>query len=157
MKKYLIVAFIFVVAFTFIACGGGSKTKSSGAGLDGKTQTYRTEWWVDENTYRLRAGGAPGANQEGKNKMVRRESARRAAILNAQFQVLEKFKGSSVQGAAGMSDFELTGIAISQEVEGVVKGGSVIEATYDSDDNCEVLYEVKARGLKKKVENATWK
>ncbi len=62
-----------------------------------------------------------------KTKTARRESAKRAAILNAQYQVLEKFKGSKIEGAAGMSDFENTGIAIAQEIQGVVKGGSVIK------------------------------
>ena len=78
-------------------------------------------------------------------------------MLNAQYQVLEKFKGSSIEGASGMSDFESTGIAIAQEVDGIVKGGSVFSATWDEEDNCEIIYEVKAKGLKKKVEAASWK
>jgi len=151
MKKLYAIALILSMGlvFNFSSCGG----KTIGGQVEG--EKFNTENWVDENTYRLAASGAPKATL--KNKVQRRESAKRAAILNAQYQVLEKFKGSKIEGAAGMSDFENTGIAIAQEIQGEVKGGSVVSATFDEEDNCEVIYEVKAKGLKKKVAAADWK
>lgn len=151
MKKLLFVSLLFSLAlvFTFASCGGGGKI---GGTVEGKT--YKTEGWLNEDTYRLSAAGV--AKQTLKNKIARRESAKRAAMLNAQYQVLEKFKGSTIEGAAGMSDFEMTGIAIAQEIQGTVKGGSVASVTYDEEDNAEIIYEVKAKGLKKKVQAASW-
>ena len=151
MKKLLLIGLVISIGIVFTLTSCGKK----GPGGTVKGQTYKTEQWVDENTYRLAAAGVP--NSKLTNKVQRRESAKRAAILNAQYQVLEKFKGSSIEGAAGMSDFESTGIAIAQEVQGFVKGGSVVQATYDDEDNCEIIYEVKAKDLKKKVEAASWK
>ncbi len=150
MKKIFAVtlALALGLAFTFTSCGGGK----IGGQVEG--QTFKTEGWIDDDTYRLAASGVPKSTL--KNKVARRESAKRAAILNAQYQVLEKFKGSKIEGAAGMSDFENTGIAIAQEVSGIVKGGSVVSATYDEEDNCEIIYEVKAKGLKKKGAAADW-
>ncbi len=150
MKKLFAMALVLSMGlvFTFTSCGGSK----IGGNVQG--ETFKNENWVDENTYRLAAAGV--ANSKLKNKVARRESAKRAAILNAQYQVLEKFKGSKIEGAAGMSDFENTGIAIAQEIQGVVKGGSVMSATYDEEDNCEIIYEVKAKGLKKKVAAADW-
>ena len=150
MKKIFAVtlALALGLTFTFTSCGGGK----IGGQVEG--QTFKTEGWIDDDTYRLAASGVPKYTL--KNKVARRESAKRAAILNAQYQVLEKFKGSKIEGAAGMSDFENTGIAIAQEVSGIVKGGSVVSATYDEEDNCEIIYEVKAKGLKKKVAAADW-
>jgi hypothetical protein len=133
---------------TFTSCGGGK----IGGTVEG--QSYKTEGWVNDDTYRIAAAGI--AKQTLKNKIARRESAKRAAMLNAQYQVLEKFKGSKIEGAAGMSDFEMTGIAIAQEIQGIVKGGSVVSVTYDEEDNAEIIYEVKAKGLKKKVSAASW-
>ena len=150
MKKLIAVSMVLIAGIAFSACGGGSKI-----GGTVKGQTFKTEGWVDENTFRLAAAGAPKRTLT--NKIARRESAKRAAILNAQYQVLEKFKGAKLEGATGMSDFEMTGIAIAQEVQGIVKGGSVQSATYDAEDNCEIIYEVKARGLKKKVQAAEFK
>lgn len=148
MKKLFVMALVLSMGLVFTACGGSK----IGGNVQG--ETFKNESWVDENTYRLAAAGV--ANSKLKNKVQRRESAKRAAILNAQYQVLEKFKGSKIEGAAGMSDFESTGIAIAQEIQGVVKGGSVMSATYDEEDNCEIIYEVKAKGLKKKVSAADW-
>ncbi len=150
MKKLFVVSLALAMGllFTFTSCGGSKL----GGQVEG--QTFKTEGWIDDNTYRLAAAGVSKSTL--KNKVARRESAKRAAILNAQYQVLEKFKGSKIEGAAGMSDFENTGIAIAQEVSGIVKGGSVVSATYDEEDNCEIIYEVKAKGLKKKVSAADW-
>jgi len=141
------------LTFTFTGCGSGK----IGGMVEGKE--IKGEQWVDENTFRLAVSGAANSKipNTPENKVRRQESAKRAAILNAHYQVLEKFKGSAIEGAAGMSDFESTGIAIAQEVQGFSKGGSVKSATYDQYDNCEIIYEVKAKGLKKKVEAAEWK
>ena len=152
MKKlFLIGIFISIgVVLTFASCGKGSKL---GGTVEG--DTFKTSQWVDENTFRIAAAGVP--NSKLTNKVQRRESAKRAAILNAQYQVLEQFKGSSIEGAAGMSDFESTGIAVAQELQGSIKGGTVVSSTFDDEDDCEIIYEVKSKGLKKKVQNATWK
>ena len=151
MKKLFAMALVLTMGlvFTFTSCGGGK----IGGNVQG--ETFKNESWVDDNTYRLASAGV--ANSKLKNKVARRESAKRAAILNAQYQVLEKFKGAKLEGATGMSDFEMTGMAIAQEVQGTIKGGSVQSVTYDEEDNCEIIYEVKGKDLKKKVQAAEWK
>lgn len=151
MKKSLILGFALAVAFSFVFTSCGSKK----IGGTVKGETFKNEGWVDNDTFRIAAAGV--AKKTLTNKVQRRESAKRAATLNAQYQVLEKFKGSKIEGASGMSDFEMTGIAIAQEVQGVIKGGSVQSVTYDEEDNAEVIYEVKAKDLKKKVQAAEWK
>ncbi len=147
MKKHVAFAIVFalVAGSTLVSCGGG-------IGGTVKGESFKTEGWIDDDTYRIAAAGV--AKKTLTNKIQRRESAKRAAILNAQYQVLEKFKGAKTEGAAGMSDFEMTGIAVAQEVKGVIKGGSVVKVTYDAEDNCEIIYEVKAKNLKKKVQAA---
>jgi len=151
MKKSIIMGLIFLLALTM----SFSSCRKGGLGGQVKGESFVTEGWVDENTFRIAAAGV--ATRTLSNKIARRESAKRAAILNAQYQILEKFKGSRIEGAAGMSNFEMTGIAIAQEVKGITKGGSVKKATYDADDNCEIIYEVRAKKLKNKVGAADWK
>ncbi len=149
MKKLMTFALVLTVGFALTACGG------SKIGGTVKGETFKTEGWIGNDTFRIAAAGA--AKRTLTNKIARRESAKRAAILNAQYQILEKFKGAKLEGATGMSDFEMTGMAVAQEVQGVVKGGSVYKVTYDAEDNCEIIYEVKAKGLKQKVSAAKWK
>ncbi|MCL2025983.1 MAG: hypothetical protein FWG92_04170 [Leptospirales bacterium] len=145
MKKIggLIIVFSIAV-LAFAACG------SSKIGGTVKGETFKSEGWVDDNTYRTTGVGV--ASPQYTNKVQRRQTARRAAIISAQYQVLEKFTGAKVEGAAGMQDFQLTGIAVAQEVQGAIRGGSVVSETYDDQENCEVIYQVQARGLRKMVQ-----
>jgi hypothetical protein len=115
-----------------------------------KGKTYKTEGWVDDNTFRVTALGAPAPDAKG---MVKRKTqAREAAIIMAQKRVLEKMIGVQLKGASAVKDGESAGVVVTKEFEGMVKGGSVIEETFDEDDNCQVVYEVNGRGLKKKAQ-----
>ena len=146
MKKAMVMTALFAFVAGFVACGGGS------LGGQVKGESFKTEGWVDNDTYHSTATGAP---KEGlKNKVQRRGTAKEAAVLMAQSHIIEKFKGAKVEGAAGVSDYASTGYAASKEFAGVVKGGSVIKETYDEDDNCEVIYEIKSKGLKKQLTGA---
>lgn len=150
MKKIFFIVLIIsvgvLVAFT-------SCSSKIGGTVEG--ETFTTEGWVDNDTFRIAAAGVPTKTLT--NIVQRKESAKRAAILNAQYQVIEKFKGSKIEGASGMENFEMTGIAIAQELKAVSKGGSVKKVTYDEEQNCEIVYEVRAKGLKKKAAAAEWK
>jgi hypothetical protein len=145
MKKnlVLILALSLGLAFSFISYAQGM-----GGGVEGKDRA--TEGWIDKDTFRIAASGVPIMGTTEKTK--RQESAKRAAILNAQYRILEKFKGSRIEGAAGKSDFGMTGTAVAQEVKGTIRGGHVVSEKYDAEDICEIIYEVKAKDLKNKVE-----
>lgn len=150
MKKLLVVSLLVIAGISF-----GLLSCSSKMGGTVEGETFTTEGWIDDNTFRIAAAGV--ATRTLTNKVARRESSKRAAILNAQYQVIEKFKGSQIEGASGMSNFEMTGIAIAQELKALAKGGSVKKTTWDAEDNCEIIYEVYSKGLKSKVAAAEWK
>ncbi len=150
MKKLLSIAA--VLSISVIIAMTGCSSGQLGGTVEG--ESYTTEGWIDDNTYRIAATGAPKSTLS--NRIQRQESAKRAAILNAQYQILEKFKGSKLEGASGMNDFEISGMAVAQEVQGTIKGGSVTKVTYDEEQNCEIIYEIKAKGLKNKVSAAQW-
>jgi hypothetical protein len=82
MKKFIALAMIFSVGllFAFTSCGGGK----IGGTVQG--ETFKTEGWLDDNTYRLAAACVP--TKTITNKFQRRESSKRAAIINAQYQIL---------------------------------------------------------------------
>jgi len=144
MKKLVVSAVVLMIATAFIvSCG------PRGLGGQVKGQTFVTEGWVNDDTFRVTSTGAPKPGLT--NKIQRRGTAKEAAIIMAQKTMIEKFKGARLEGAAGAADYASTGIAVMKEFSGTVKGGSVIRETYDDDDNCEVVYELISRGLKKKV------
>jgi hypothetical protein len=152
MKKLLIFALILSAGFVFVFTLTSCSSQKIGGTVEG--ETFTTEGWIDDETFRIAAAGVPTKTLT--NVVQRKEASKRAAILNAQYQVIEKFKGSKIEGASGMENFEMTGIAVAQELKAISKGGSVKKVTWDEEQNCEVIYEVHAKGLKKKVSAAKW-
>lgn len=143
MKKGVVFALFLAVGLSFVltSCGGGQIGRMEG-------KSYRSGVWVDENTFRIAAQGAYPEDES--NPIVKQEMARRAAIMNAKYQVLEKFAGAKFQGAAGMKNFRTSGIAAAEEVAGTIAGGNVYSEKFN-EHGCEVVYEVKSPGLKTKV------
>ena len=77
MKKAMVMTALFAFVAGFVACGGG-------LGGQVKGESFKTEGWVDNDTYHSTATGAP---KEGlKNKVQRRGTAKEAAVLMAQEQ-----------------------------------------------------------------------
>lgn len=142
MKRIIVAMFICIATISFISCG----PKEGGLV---KGDSYVTEGWVDDNTFRVTATGVPKRGLT--NQIQRKGTAKEAALIMAQKRIIEKFKGAAVEGAAGAADYESTGVAVAKEFKGFVRGGSIIKETYDKDDNCEIIYQVERKNLKKQV------
>jgi hypothetical protein len=112
------------------------------------------EGWCDIDTFRVRATGVP--SKKAKDPEDRKKSSRMAAVLNAQYYVLEKFKGAKLEGATGIMDTDFSGISVAKEIISYVKAGTIIAEKYDEEQNCEIVYEVRAKNLKKKLQDANW-
>ncbi len=142
MKKIFALALILVCGVAFTACGGGM-----GGLIKGKK--FKTEGWLDDNTFQVVARGVPKPGLT--NKVQRQGTAKEAAQIMAEKRIIEKFVGARLEGAAGAADYASTGIAVAKEFGGVVRGGTIVDETYDEDDNCEILYQVEKKGLKRDV------
>ena len=138
--------FLMLIFASLFVCGGAS-TRSQ---LKGDVENYETEGWLDDNTFQVRALGAP--NPSAKGFVRRRTQSEEAALLSAQKRVIELLVGAKIAGASGSESGESTGIAITKEFEGVVKGGAIKRKSFDADDNCEIVYRIHAKGLKKMAE-----
>ncbi len=146
MKRIFCLVVVLAVMLVFNACGRG------GMGGQVKGDSFVTEGWVSDDIFRVTATGVP---KEGlTNQVQKRGTAQEAALIMAQKRIIEKFVGARLEGAAGAADYASTGIAVSKEFGGMVKGGTIVKSTYDEDDNCEVVYQVESKGLKKRVMGA---
>jgi hypothetical protein len=150
MKRFLSLGLLLAVAtvFTFTSC------KSSGSmGGEVKGESFVSEGWVSPDIFRVTATGVP---KEGlQNKVQRKGTAKEAALIMAQKRMIEKFVGARLEGAAGAADYASTGIAVSKEFGGLVKGGTIVKSTFDDDDNCEIVYQIEKKNLKKEVDSGT--
>ena len=111
-----------------------------------------TEGWCNENTYRIRLTVSPGV--KSKTVKERKYSSKKSAILAAQNRILEKFKelGIDVKYTA----FDPAAYTVAYEVKKTVKYGRIIYEKWDEDQNCEIIYEVSGKRLKRKVESAAF-
>jgi hypothetical protein len=112
------------------------------------------EGWCDEHTFRMHATGV--SRKKYTDPEERKKDSRYAAILNAQYQILEKFKGAKIEAATGIMESDKTGIALAAELKKYIKNGTVIAERYDEEQNCEIVFEIKAKHLKKKIQAAEW-
>ena len=119
--------------------------------LAGETTDYETEGWLDDDTFQVRAIGAP--SRKAKGFVKRRTQSEEAALMSAQKRVVELLVGADVRGASGSQDGEATGIVITKEFEGFLKGGAIIRKSFDPNDNCEIVYRIHADGLKDQAES----
>ena len=143
----LFVTFVASFWLGFSACESPA-TKSQ---LANKTEDYVTEGWLDDNTFQVRAIGAPKSKAKG--FVRRRTQSQEAALLSAQKRVLELLVGAKISGASGSDSGVSTGIVITKEFEGFLKGGAIVKKSFDQDDNCEVTYRIHSDDLKEKAES----
>jgi hypothetical protein len=148
MKKAVTLVLVLMVAVAFTSC-------TAGMGGQVKGDSYVTEGWASADIFRVTATGAPKPGLT--NKIQRQGTAKEAAQIMAEKRIIEKFVGARLEGAAGAADYASTGVAVAKEFSGTVKGGTILKATYDKDDNCEIIYQVEKKGLKASVEGGATK
>jgi hypothetical protein len=148
MKRIFSLCLLLCVAVVFTAC-----KSSGGMGGEVKGESFVSEGWVSPDIFRVTATGVP---KEGlTNKIQRQGTAKEAALIMAQKRIIEKFVGARLEGAAGAADYASTGIAVSKEFGGLVKGGTIVKTTFDEDANCEIVYQVEKKNLRKEVDTGT--
>ncbi|MCP4137624.1 MAG: hypothetical protein GY754_42040 [bacterium] len=145
-KLMILLVFTMAVMASMIGCKTTDGVTSS---LEGKPELYIEGKWLSPHVYVISASAAPGKLGEGKARTTRRNFAREAARLDAVRLALVKFKGERVEAASGMSNFELSGIAVAAETKGFIKGGSIEKAFYNENDECQVIFKIEAKNLRK--------
>mgnify|MGYP000952285502 CR=1 FL=1 len=107
------------------------------------------EGWVDANTFRVVAIGAP--KEDLQSKVKRRITSREAAITMAQKLIVERFKGSKITGKTDIKEGTTISMTTSKEFQGIIQGGVIIYESYDEEDNCEIIYQISGENLQSKL------
>ena len=152
LKKFSGAVMVTFLIFSFQACKSPDKRSQLPGG---KITDYVTEGWLDNDTFQVRAIGAPAPKAKGFVK--RRTQSKEAALLSAQKRVVELLVGAKVSGTSGSKDGESTGTVITKEFEGFVKGGAVVKESFDENDNCEITYRLHSSDLKEQAESLAQK
>ena len=143
MKRlgFLMMAVLFVFAW---GCAGIQQSWIK------KGDVYRTEGWLDNNTYQVHGVGIPPENIA--NKIQRRALAKEAALMDAQKQVIESMHGYMLKGKSAADMNQIKSNTVYKEVGAMAKGGRIVQVTFGQDnDECDLVYQVSQKGLKKKM------
>lgn len=139
-----------------LSCAGISTGENSGASGAAKWVNCEaadfTEGWCDENTYRIRIKASPSI--KSRTVKERLSISKKAAILTAREKILERFKELGID--VNYTAFDPAAYTIAHEVRKSIKNGKIISEKWDEDQNCEIIYEVYSKRLKRKVENSAF-
>jgi len=123
--------------------------KSTDNMLEAKTKTYKSEEWIDNHTFQVKSIGSPRSGE--KNLVKRKVQSKNAAKLAAQNRIVELLLGSEVSSTSTSTDGESGELLIRSELEGMIKGGSIVSESFDEQQNCEMVFRIHGRNLKKKA------
>ena len=113
--------------------------------------TISTHQWVDGNTFRIRSTGSPDPALAGKAE--RRKSAFNAAVKKARNDTIDHFLDIVIKNSGGVMDIQSTRTAIEKELSGAFARAEIIDEKYDDGDNCTIVYQIHAPGLKRLLES----
>ncbi len=138
-----------VLLGAFMQCG-----MSKSAVKMRKAGNYR-EGWRDESTYRFISVGLIKPDTEGDPYHKRKTTACESALVQAQYQAIERLADLGLEKVKGTVKMSYTKDRVVKEVSGFIRGGTVIAEIFDGKNNvCYVVYDVSEKGLRKKVDDA---
>ena len=129
-------------AATIVSCKSGSLFQDD---------IWEKQGWIDDDTYRIKAAGTPKRSFTGVLQL--KESAKAAAVLMAQYEIIRNFKPHLNESCAGINSYESPRFALSKDIEKIIKDGKIVAEKYDKEYNCEIIYEARAKDFKKLVES----
>ncbi len=154
MQRIIALSACCIVAFASVACSSSPVERQATPHVPvvEKKELKTTAiplGWVDDNTFRVRAGSDIGGMRGDNDRTIK--EAKNAAILKAQDTIIEKFIRDRVKSAEKIIDPKSTGVAIINEFGSIVKKGTVRDESYDAPYKCGIIYEISSPDLKKRV------
>ena len=136
--------FLFLLVFC-LSCAGTS------VGTDTGPDSKNTGW-IDDSTFVVTTIGKPVRKYTDIKE--RRNSARRAAIINAQFRILKRFKKFSAGEGKKTAMSPQIRAGQAAKINSIIKSGKVQSEQFDKMDNCEIFYKVRFKNLKQFISEA---
>ncbi len=134
-----------VLAAVFLACGCAA---SPDKGMVSKTGEIDTEWVEEGVTANyVFARGIGAADQALANKTQRLATARNAAIVNAQYNMLSFLKGVQLEGGITVEKAIETDSVLATRIDQLIRGAQVVRTEWTSDDGCVLVLRLAKSSL----------
>lgn len=137
IKKIFQIIFLTSSLLFVISCGTG-------------VSRNRPEGWINDDTFRVMGMGSPSDDID--DKFRREVVSKQAAELDAKNKIAAKIVGSYIESLSSTEKGMIDEYVIQERVAGRIRGASVVETKWDSQQNCTVVMELYSKGLKKQVD-----
>lgn len=138
IKRFCIL--LTLISALVISCGTGVSKKNP-------------EGWVNNDTFRVMGMGSPSDDIDANDKFRREVTSKQAAELDAKNKIVSKIAGSYVESLSSTEKGMIDEYVIQERVAGRIRGVSIVETKWDSKQNCTVVAELYARGLKNQMDS----
>ena len=136
-SKYYIAALM--LSLFVISCGTGVSRNNP-------------EGWINDDTFRVMGMGSPSPDIDTSDKFRRELASKQAAELDAKNKIVAKIVGSYIESLSSTEKGMIDEYVIQERVGGRIRGASVVESKWDSQQNCTVVMELYSKGLKKQMD-----
>ena len=110
---------------------------------------YKQTGWIDDLTYRVLAIGS--SEKHYKNTFTRRANSKKAAILHAKYIIRNKFKQYIIEKSNSTISEKTASQIVKDNLESIISKGNVNQQLFNDIDECEILFEVKGKNLKQRL------
>ncbi len=141
MKRSLAIS-----AFVLLAWGCSSAPDKSMISKNGELNREWTEEGITKNYIFARGIGA--ADQTLTNKTQRMATARNAAIVNGQYNILSFVKGVQLEGGVSVAKAIETDSILATKINNVIKGAEIVRSSWSNDDGCVVVLRLSKTSLR---------
>ena len=132
------------LALAVAGCGGGSKALKNG-------ELKQTIEAPDQSGDYLVAMGIGAADPKLETATQRRATSRNAAIVDAQYQLVAKIKGVTIEGGITIEKAMETNSKITASVNNMVKGAEVTKMEWTNDDGCVAEVRLNKKAAEKEL------
>ena len=137
IKKIFNIAFALSAIIFMISCTTG-------------VSRNRPEGWINDDTFRVMGMGSPSRDVD--DKFRRELVSKQAAELDAKNKIAAKIVGSYIESLSSTEKGMIDEYVIQERVAGRIRGTSVVETKWDSQQNCTVVMELYSKGLKRQMD-----
>jgi hypothetical protein len=144
MKYSAYLASALVVAVMAAGCGGGSVALKNG-------ELRNTIEAPTQSGDFIEAMGIGAADPALPTSTQRKATSRNAAVVDAQYQLVAKLKGVTIEGGITIEKAMETNSKITASVNNMVKGCEVTKIEWTNDDGCVVTVRLNKKAVEQEL------
>jgi hypothetical protein len=137
---------IFIFLFFVLIVSGCASIQNDNVSKEGEINRTLVEGKAKDG---ITVTGIAAADTKLTSKTQRMATSRKAAIIEAQQQLLGQLKGAQLTNGDTVENAMLSDARTRSEIDGLIKGAKIIKTEWVEDDGCSIILNISKDQLKK--------